>query len=65
MDVVDLLLELGGVARRSALLRVVTRPDLERSLGAGEIVRDARGLYALPDVDTAVRVAARPSRFVP
>ena len=59
MDVVDLLLELGGVARRSALLRVVTRPDLERSLGAGEIVRDARGLYALPDVDTAVRVAAR------
>lgn len=59
MDVVDLLAELGGVARRSALLRVVTRQDLERSLETGEIIRDARGLYALPDVDSAVRAAGR------
>jgi very-short-patch-repair endonuclease len=59
VDVVDLLAELGGVARRSALLRVVPRSDLERSLEAGLILRDARGLYALPGGDAAIRTAAR------
>lgn len=59
MDVVELLAELGGVARRSALLRVVTRSDLDRSLQAGSILRDARGLYALPEGDSAIRTAAR------
>jgi very-short-patch-repair endonuclease len=59
VTVVDLLVELGGVARRSALLRVVDRGDLERALASGEVVRDARGLYVLPGADEAVRVAAR------
>lgn len=56
---VELMGELGGVARRSALLRVVTRSDLERGLEAGHILRDARGLYALPGGDEAIRTAAR------
>ena len=41
MDVVDLLAELGGVARRGALLRVVTRKDLEAAVTTGAVVRDA------------------------
>ena len=59
MDVSDLLRDLGGVARRSTLLRVVDRGQLERALGAGRVVRDARGLYALPEADSARRIAAR------
>jgi len=59
VDVSDLLRDLGGVARRSTLLRVVDRRQLERALGAGQVVRDARGLYALPEADTARRIAAR------
>ena len=57
MDPVDLLRELGGAARRSALLRVVTRPELERAVAAGLVVRDGRGVYVLPDVDAGVRAA--------
>lgn len=59
MDVVDLLAELGGVARRSALLRVVTRKDIEIALAAGLINRAARGLYTLPGIDEAVRTATQ------
>ena len=58
MNVVELLAELGGVARRSALLHVADRSDLERALTAGEIVRSSRGVYALPDVEASVRAAA-------
>lgn len=59
MDVVDLLTELGGVARRSTLLRVVHREQLDTAVTAGTVVRDARGLYVLPQSDEAVRAAAR------
>lgn len=55
MSVVEWLRELGGVARRRALLRVVSRHELSRAVAAGEVVRDARGLYALPDADAAAR----------
>ncbi|MDN4171393.1 hypothetical protein QWY28_00390 [Nocardioides sp. SOB77] len=57
-DVVDLLADLGGVARRGVLLGVVERGDLERALAAGTVTRAGRGLYALPGVDDALRVAA-------
>ena len=59
MDVPDLLRDLGGVARRSTLLRVVERAELERAVVTGLVVRDARGLYALPEADAARRIAAR------
>jgi very-short-patch-repair endonuclease len=59
VSVVEVLRELGGVARTGTLLRVVSRGDLERALAAGDVVRDARGRYALADADQARRVAAR------
>jgi very-short-patch-repair endonuclease len=59
MSVVEMLRELGGVARTGTLLRAVSRGDLERAVAAGDVVRDARGRYALPDADRARRVAAR------
>jgi hypothetical protein len=58
VDVSDLLRDLGGVARRSALLGVFARADIERALAGQPIVRDARGLYALPDADLARRLRA-------
>lgn len=58
MTVVDLLTELGGVARRSALLKVVDRSALDRALDSGAVVRTSRGVYALADVDESVRAAA-------
>lgn len=59
MSVVECLRELGGVARRGALLRLMPRVDLDRAVSAGDVVRDARGRYALPDADVAIRAAAR------
>jgi very-short-patch-repair endonuclease len=59
MSAAEVLRELGGVARRGTLLRLVARVDLERAVAAGDVVRDARGRYALPDADPGLRVAAR------
>lgn len=59
MDVSDLLRDLGGVARRSVLLRLADRVELDRAVAGGVLVRDARGLYALPEADEAHRTAAR------
>lgn len=59
MDVSDWLRDLGGVARRGTLLRLVGRGELDRALSAGLVVRDSRGVYALPEADAAVRAAAR------
>jgi very-short-patch-repair endonuclease len=55
----ELLRELGGVARRSALLRVVERAELDRAVSAGDVVRDSRGLYCLPEADQDLLVAQR------
>lgn len=59
MDVSDLLRDLGGVARRSTLLRFIDRSELEKAVTGGRVVRDSRGLYALPEADLARRIAAR------
>jgi very-short-patch-repair endonuclease len=59
VDVSDLFRDLGGVARRATLLRVLERAELDRAVTSGQVVRDSRGLYALPEADAAVRVAAR------
>ena len=55
---VEHLERLGGVARRATLLGLVERPDLERAVRAGDVVRDARGRYALATAEGAVRTAA-------
>ncbi|WP_435744328.1 DUF559 domain-containing protein [Nocardioides sp. SYSU DS0663] len=58
-DVVDLLADLGGVARRSALLAVVDRRALDAAVSAGTVTRVGRGHYALPTVDEATSAAAQ------
>jgi very-short-patch-repair endonuclease len=55
----ELLAELGGVARYAALATVVGRDEVEAAVGCGAVVRDGRGIYALPDVDAGLRVALR------
>ena len=57
MDVVDLVTELGGVARPREL--PVDRVDLEAAVSCGRLERDARGLYVLPQVAESVRAAHR------
>ena len=57
MDVRFELARLGGVALRRDLVAVTSRADVDRALVSGAIVRVARGRYALPVVDDAVRVA--------
>ncbi|MEP6814257.1 MAG: DUF559 domain-containing protein [Marmoricola sp.] len=59
MHVVEWLEELGGVATRSTLVRLTSRPRVDRALTAGDIVADARGRYALPSANEAVRAAHR------
>jgi very-short-patch-repair endonuclease len=53
------LVELGGIATRGTLLRTCDRGDLDRAVRAGDIVRVARGRYALAVLDEARQAAAR------
>jgi len=55
----DVLRDLGGVARRKALLSVVSRKELDLAVAAGDVVRDARGLYALLEADEEMRVVEK------
>lgn len=57
MLVVEELARLGGLARRQALLERCTRGELQAALRAGEVLRLARGRYALPSVGDAAAVA--------
>ncbi|MEO7942824.1 MAG: hypothetical protein ABIR34_05430 [Marmoricola sp.] len=59
MDIVQALLEAGGIARASVLLRVVSRHELRRALRDGCVVRTGRGRYSLPEVDQHRAAAAR------
>jgi hypothetical protein len=57
MLVSEQMRELGGIATRSALLVMAGRAEIDAALRTGEIVADARGRYALPVTDDAVRLA--------
>lgn len=50
---------LGGVARRRVLLVHVDRAALDRAVAVGDVLRDARGRYALPTAESDLRTAAR------
>lgn len=50
---------MGGVATRRSLVRVAGRAALERAVAGGEVVRVARGRYALAGADEAVVAAHR------
>lgn len=54
---VDALHRLGGAATYSALVRLTDRKALDARIAAGDILRDARGRYALPAADEARRAA--------
>ncbi len=64
MRVDQVLYRMGGVASRRALLRVVERREVDAALRRADIVRDARGRYALPIADEARRAANRLSGVV-
>jgi very-short-patch-repair endonuclease len=64
MSIVEVLRTLGGVARRKTLLRACSRNEIRAAVAAGEIVRDARGRYAVPVAHTALRAANRLSGVV-
>ncbi len=53
------LRELGGIATRGTLLRSCERGALDRAVAAGDVVRIARGRYALAVVDEGRVAAAR------
>jgi very-short-patch-repair endonuclease len=56
---VERLREGGGIATRGPLLHSCARGELDRAVAAGDIVRVARGRYALAVVDDDARTAAR------
>jgi len=64
MNVTQHLHRLGGVAARRPLVRLVGRRELDAALRRGDVVRDARGRYALPIADQARRSANRLSGVV-
>lgn len=59
MSVVEVLEAWGGVARRSTLVAATSRAAVDRALGCGDLVIDARGRYALPTADPDLRAANR------
>jgi very-short-patch-repair endonuclease len=58
VDPVEVLRELGGVARRRDLLRLTTRKRLHGAVRRGEIMRTGRGIYRLASADLALVRAA-------
>ena len=59
MDVLDALTWKGGVADARTLNALSSRKRVRTALRKGEIVRVARGSYALPDAQESRRAAAR------
>ena len=59
MDPVHALERLGGVARVQDLRRLTTRAKLRRAERRGQVVRLARGRYALPTALDGLQAAAR------
>lgn len=62
--VAELLAELGGVARFGVLSATVGRETLEAAVASGDVVRDARGVYALPGAEEARGPGSRQVRAV-
>jgi very-short-patch-repair endonuclease len=57
VQVVDCLSQLGGIATRAQLVRMLSRRAVDGALAHGHIVAVGRGRYALSSVDEAVRSA--------
>lgn len=59
MQIVAALERLGGVCDAATLLRMTSRRKIRTALRRGEIVRQARGRYALPSATDALQAANR------
>ena len=59
MDVVEAITRLGGVAATHRLVSLTSRRRVATAARRGRIVRDARGRYALPTADEALRAGGR------
>jgi hypothetical protein len=59
VSVVEVLVELGGVAARAALVAATSRADVDRALREHEVVRHRRDRYALPVAEDALAIAHR------
>jgi very-short-patch-repair endonuclease len=57
VSVVEVLLQLGGVASRGTLVRLTSRNDFDRAVRVGDVVRIATGTYALPHADEGLQAA--------
>jgi very-short-patch-repair endonuclease len=55
--VVEVLMEIGGVASRGTLIAATSRAEVDRALRHARIIPVARGRYCLPDVADAPRLA--------
>jgi very-short-patch-repair endonuclease len=55
--VVEVLMEIGGVASRGTLIAATSRAEVDRALRHGRIIPVARGRYCLPDVADEPRLA--------
>jgi len=59
VSVAECLAHLGGVATAKTLIARTSKRDVARAVEVGDVVRDARGRYALPEADAAMRTAHR------
>jgi very-short-patch-repair endonuclease len=64
VQVTEAMTRLGGVADARVLLRMTSRRKVRRAVRRGDVVRDARGKYALPGADESRRAAHRLSGVV-
>lgn len=64
MEVVEALTWRGGVIGSAELRHFTSAKRVRTAIRKGEVVRVARGRYALPDADTARHAAARLSGAV-
>lgn len=64
MRAAEILERLGGVATWSELSRHAGRAEIAQAVRGGAVILDARGKYALPGADEALRAASRLSGVV-
>lgn len=57
MEIASLMPVLGGVASRHLIVRLTSRRALDEALDAGELVRVARGRYAVPELHRGTELA--------
>jgi very-short-patch-repair endonuclease len=59
MEITALMPVLGGVATRQMLVRLTSRRALDDAVEAGQVVRIARGRYAVPEVHEGTELAVK------